>query len=389
MALNCSDERFAGSDCHNHGVCQVVGGWGNATGGQNQSDPFSCVCAPGWTGRSDWVNYDDYGGGDCHLNQNVLYGLWGINLLLMLNAVRYGVKLLKKRLRSRAKTGKRGQKQKPRKKKPWYEDNTLTFVITELAATSCLCLLALFKIIFGQEQLVGRSPLVTLVYIIGRGCFYFSVNRAQSLLLKLSLGGAASRKYRDLVKKANKLAMFKFCAVDCMSLLNTLVCLIINSPGGAEITYIIKKGYAICGAIGLLFAVLTMSKGVLRAFGDVDKSKNDDIARIAAAMKKLVKSATKSAMINVPANASFLFILHAWGFWSYFLPIQFCLIPINMVKLCKSFMGRGKKGKRRKVAPGGTSASSENSSENSDGEDTTAGSVFYSTSTSTTAAEAE
>ena len=107
-------------------------------------------------------------------------------------------------------------------------------------------------------------------------------------------------------------------------------------------------------------------------------------------MKKLVKSATKSAIINVPANGAFLFIAHAWGFWSYFLPIQFCLIPINMAKLSKSFLGGKKKGK--KVGPGGE-ASSGGSSAGSGVEPSGNDSVFYSTAqaskTSETTVETE
>ena len=56
------------------------------------------------------------------------------------------------------------------------------------------------------------------------------------------------------------------------------------------------------------------------------------------------------------------------------------LIPINMTKLSKSFLGGKKKGK--KVTPGTESSSG------SDGETTAADSVFYSSSVKTETTEA-
>ena len=94
-----------------------------------------------------------------------------------------------------------------KKKKPWHQDDTFVFSICAVTSQIFLSFLGLFKIIFGQDQLVGRDWSVSIVYIIGRGFFYYTIVRAQSVLLKLSLKGYSPRKFRDLVKKANKLAI--------------------------------------------------------------------------------------------------------------------------------------------------------------------------------------
>ena len=181
--LLCSLPSRAGSDCHGHGECLPV--FSNATNvssalhdivsnatGESLTR-YYCNCSRGWTGKSDWFNYDDYGGGDCHLNQYALYVLWAINLTLMLNSTRYSVTLLTKRIVSRK------RKRAGRKKSPWHKDDTLVFAICGSTAQLFLSFLGLFKLIFGQDQLVGRDWPVTLVYIVGRGFFYFAVNSSQ------------------------------------------------------------------------------------------------------------------------------------------------------------------------------------------------------------------
>ena len=79
--ITCTDAAFASSqDCRGNGLCEeVLAPSGNQT--------YMCNCSDGWTGRSDWINIEDYGGGNCHLNETGLMICW--LLLCIVNTIAF------------------------------------------------------------------------------------------------------------------------------------------------------------------------------------------------------------------------------------------------------------------------------------------------------------
>merc|ERR1712146_86821 len=116
----------------------------------------------------------------------------------------------------------------------------------------------------------------------------------------------------------------------------------------AALTYQIKWIYGIVGMLGNGKAVGNLTKSMKQMFSGADAEKDKRIAKIFAAAKKFKGRALKSVIVNLPAGLVFLLVRQTWGFWSYFLPVQFCLVPMTALKLCKLFTSGSKKKKSKR-----------------------------------------
>jgi len=373
--FHCSDPWFANTECHGHGTCLPLNAslplngtetaYSNKTGVQRneiQTREYTCACNEGWTGRSDWINYNEFvvNGtlrSDCQLNEYALRSCWVLLALLSLKSLKTSVKVLKGRLQARKK--KKGTR---RKKISLRKDTTFMFSLCAMLSMIQLFALAVIKAGFGQKYLVAKDVAVTILYSVGRCCFYTGVVYAQNMFLHLAFGSALARKHKGFLKKARRNAWLKCVLIDYVGGLITIAALFDPSPEWAIITYKSKWVYGIVGMLGNGVAVINISKSMKNAFNE--GMENDKrMAKVISASKKFKKRAAKSVLVNLPAGLIFLLVQSAWGFWSYFLPLQFCLIPMTAGKLSKMFMGnnkgkkKGKRKKKQRVAPEGSEKS--------------------------------
>ena len=345
--LTCSDASFTDVDCSGHGVCISP----NAT---NNLTAATCVCDAGYTGRSDYINMMAYGS-DCHINESTMKIIW---IILLTASVLSIVTSIKRSEKSR-------KKKRKGKKGPSY---TILFFLFVFLCAVCTFLLAIVKLAFGQDQLIGIDPLPTLLFTMSRITFYVMAFFMVRVILQMSLGNRMLKKSSGSLATAKKIFFYKLWVLDILQCLFVVLPLLFESGSSTvETLYMVLNVYSAFALIGTLFAVKAAEKSIGVAFsGTTDKK----ITKLKDALHGMVKDAAVAIIINVPLFVAFGFVKKAWKFWGYFIPAQYCLVMIVTVKLCKVISG-GKK--KKKVGPEGavTETSSGGSSEGSTEEQST------------------
>ena len=98
-AMNCTNP-FQSTTCHGRGNCTVIV--------SRNVSRSACVCESGFTGRSDWINLEFYGGG-CNIRKSGVKIAYGVLLLVSLLCF---TKMIKYVLDSRAKAKKEKKEKK-------------------------------------------------------------------------------------------------------------------------------------------------------------------------------------------------------------------------------------------------------------------------------------
>jgi len=307
--ITCSDPDFASVDCHGNGNCELLS-LGNLS-------KHMCNCSDGWTGRSDWINMEAYKGGNCHLNETGILVCWVILLTINFIALITSIKSFKAILEKEKKKAKRKKKGGGKKKKA---NNVRIYSILGIQTCFFGFFFALFKIIAGQDQLVGIDLPITLFYSFTRISFYAAVVYAQFAMLQLATGNAMVKNKAGLVR-ARKISLYKFIICDASIQLIPIISTFMDAGSSARETCYMALN--ISGGVGLainFWGTLQMNKAIEAAF---DGASEGRLKKIKDALAGTVKQAKKAAFINVPLFFSFAFIKKAWPFWSMMLPLQY------------------------------------------------------------------
>ena len=316
------------------------------------------MCDAGYTGASDYINLNAYEGSHCHINTTIVRLLWGILLFLTIVAAMNGWKYSE---------GARTKRKS--KKKSKGTSHTLLFFACEASCALVTFLLCVVKVVSAQDQLIGIDALPTILFYFSRTLFYLMVYMMIQVLLGMTLGNKMLAKSAKGLGKAKKIFFHKLYAVDLMQCIFVFLPLFFE-PGSStvETLYVILNLFSAFALVGTLVAVKAAQKSIAVAFGGTTDKK---ITKLRIQFEKMAKEALVALIINVPLFVSFGVIKKAWKFWGYFIPVQYCLVMVVLIKLSKTAGGRSKKKKR--VGPGAVTEassgiSSESGSSQSDGD---------------------
>ena len=342
--MNCSRDIFTDAECSGHGVC-------NATISKS-TVVYKCICEDGYTGESDYINMNAYGS-DCHMNKTLSRVLWGILCLLSAVALLTAWKHSEK-VRWR-------MKQKRTRKGPNY---TLYFFIAVASCGGLTFTLSALKLAVGQEQLIGIHAFPTILFWLSRSFFYLMAFFMVRVMLQMSLGNRMISKDAGALKTAQAIFFYKLWLLDEFQCIFVFLPIFFDAGSSTvETLYIILNVFSALALLGTLVAVIMAQKSIDLAFkGTTDKK----VMKLKKGLKGMVKDAVVALVINMPLFLSFGLMKKAWKFWGYFIPAQYCLVMVVLIKLSKVAGGRRKK----KVGPNGeTQMSTTTSSEGSSGDD--------------------
>jgi len=157
------------------GVCSGLGECVNST----------CVCKEGWTGLSDWINYE---GVDCHINSSAIVGLWAATLLVV-NGIHImaipKIRLRIKQFRAKVALAKKKRAAPVR----WQDDCTLFGLAVH--ATMFLFWFQVFAILklTNSGARVGQDAFLTLLYTTINAGISLSLFYIHSPLVSVLLRG--------------------------------------------------------------------------------------------------------------------------------------------------------------------------------------------------------
>lgn len=147
-----------GPVCGGHGVCI-----------SNPTKPI-CLCEEGWQGESDFQVTNSLL--DCQINILSIRILWGLFLLFHLVVyARYMPKV--KWLWRKHQTVTQRNKEVGKKYKIYHNKGLFAIIPYVSIGWLCQTVYSLVKII-DQDQKIGKSVLITILYIVWRITFYFA-----------------------------------------------------------------------------------------------------------------------------------------------------------------------------------------------------------------------
>lgn len=221
------------------------------------------------------------------------------------------------------------------------------FLYLCFTAVFSISMMGIVKLIWLQDQLISRDYLVTFWYVVGRSSFYTGVLYAQRIAIDIALQGIGVKpSNKEHMRKANLIGLGKLVLIDYAGILLALIAVFCpdDMKGVIEFTFVFKNAYGAFSTFGASGAARMMRIAIMKSFGECKEE--SVLGEIQAKVANIAKGAKKSAFVSFPISCLFAFWPRMWGYWAYFLPIQFCLIPLNARKLVK--MLNLKKSKKKK-----------------------------------------
>lgn len=335
-----------GGDCSN-GVCNVT------------ADPEvlnTCVCEPGWTGQSDWVNME---GIDCQVNILAVQILWIINLAVsVLSAAASAPKLLK-------------LFQKHQRVKKSMSSAGKVYTIRDNKGSFALLIFYLFcfpfQIALGVWKLVDPTIKIaidvvpTILWFVTRSGFYISAGVFQPSLLASVMRG--TRAAEIIIQRNNRFGFY----VSLGSVLVTLFAVPNVVTGGRD--FLLAEATIVAYFLGqalVLFCLALQAQLLKRKITHIlDESHktnaNEKTLEIKDRLNSVQHSAERATLVQFMVYLCFGIIPFMWNKHDYLLPITWLTLPLIGRRATNAVSeGKTKTSRRGTMSPGSEGTSETN-----------------------------